>query len=132
MIFLPSKRIMKYKEKDWLNLSNRQFLLSFFTHKKHPGGESIHRRDVFFPVKPSLGCHLWIPLLAVGACFVYLCMWSCCRDQDKSMFALCTMSVQFRNLYIARLPLKSSAVSEFDVSFIIKYSSNKSNLIKVA
>ena len=41
-------------EKDWLNLSNRQFLLAFFTHKKHPRGVSIHEIKELFPLKPSL------------------------------------------------------------------------------
>ena len=51
--FLSSKRIMKYIRKR-LSLSNRQFLLAFFTHKKHPVEASIHRRKELFPVKPSL------------------------------------------------------------------------------
>ena len=30
------------------------FYWRFFTHKKHPVGASIHRRQESFPVKPSL------------------------------------------------------------------------------
>ena len=49
--FLSSKRIMKYIRK---RLTNLQFLLAFFTHKKHPGGASIHEIKELFPLKPSL------------------------------------------------------------------------------
>ena len=48
------KELWNISEKDWLNLSNRQFLLAFFTQKKHPEDASIHRRKESFPVKPFL------------------------------------------------------------------------------
>ena len=47
-------------EKDLLDLSNQQFLLTFSTHKKHPRGVSIHEIKKLFPLKPSLGTNkLW-------------------------------------------------------------------------
>ena len=54
MIFCHVKELWNISEKDWLNLSNRQFLLSFFTQKKHPRGVSIHEIKELFPLKPSL------------------------------------------------------------------------------
>ena len=53
-IFCQVKELWNISEKDWLNLSNWQFLLSFFTHKKHPRGASIHEIKESFPLKPSL------------------------------------------------------------------------------
>ena len=53
-IFCQVKELWNVSEKDWLKLSNRRFLLSFFIHKKHPRGASIHEIKEPFPLKPSL------------------------------------------------------------------------------
>ena len=53
-IFCKVKEFWNISEKDWLNLSNRQFFFGVFKHKKHPGGASIHEIKESFPLKPSL------------------------------------------------------------------------------
>ena len=45
------KELWNISEKDWLNLSNRWFLLAFFTHKKTQEGRAF----MISSLKPSLG-----------------------------------------------------------------------------
>ena len=61
-----------YQKKDWLKLSNRQSLLLFFTHKKHPRGASIHEIKKLFPLKPSL-MQNWVVKLRNR--WIFFCFW---------------------------------------------------------
>ena len=57
MILCQVKELWNISEKDWLNLSNKWFLLRFFYTQKNSRG-SIHKRKESFPVKPFLGPNL--------------------------------------------------------------------------
>ena len=59
MILCQVKELGNISEKDWLDSTNRQQDLVIFTHKKYPGGTSIHRIDESFPLRPSLVENLW-------------------------------------------------------------------------